>query len=91
MQRTTMQVGGKSYLLAQGQNVDDVQQAAVDAAKQGAGVVKVTVLGNRELGIVVTPGVPIIFESEIVPDEARDDGNLGAPFEVPILDSYFDA
>jgi hypothetical protein len=33
--------------------------------------------------IVVTPGVPITFETDEVPDEARDDGNLTAPSKSP--------
>jgi len=43
--------------------------------------VRVTLYGNRQLAILVSPGVPITFEMEEVPDEDRDDGDLRNPFE----------
>jgi hypothetical protein len=85
MQRITMSIDGTSYVLAQGQQVSEIEAAVVDAARDGADVVSVVLYGNRALDVVVTPGVPITFESEEVPSETRDDGDLIAPFEVPDL------
>lgn len=45
-----------------------------------------TLYGNRTLDVVVTPGVPITFETEEVPDDSRDDGDLDGPFDVPDLE-----
>jgi hypothetical protein len=81
MQRTTLIVNDTSYPLAQGQEVDAIQAAALEAVHQGGGLIKVTTYGNREVSILVSAGVPLVFESEEVPDESRDDGNLDFPFE----------
>jgi hypothetical protein len=86
VQRVTMNVDGTSYPLAQGQEIDTIEAAVVQAARDGADLVTVTLYGNRALDIVVTPGVPITFETEEVPDEARDDGDLSVPFDVPEFD-----
>jgi hypothetical protein len=80
MKRTTLTIGGIPYLLAQGQSVDSIKDAVVQAARTGADLVTVTVVGNRELDILVTPGVAITFESEDVPADHRDTGDLEAPF-----------
>lgn len=54
--------------------------AVVEAARTGADLVTVTVVGNRELDILVTPGVVITFAPEDVPVDDRDTGDLEAPF-----------
>lgn len=86
MQRITMNVDGTTYPLAQGQEVADIEAAVVGAARNGADVVNVTLYGNRTLDVVVTPGVPITFETEDVPEDSRDDGDLDDPFDVPDLE-----
>jgi hypothetical protein len=88
MKRTTVRIAGAPYLLAQGQDLDDIRQAVVAAARSGADLVRVTVVGNREVEILVTPGVPLTFESEEVPEDAADDGDLDAPFVFPHMDDY---
>jgi hypothetical protein len=90
MERITMRVDGEAHQLAQNQDRESIADAVVQADRDGAGVVTVTVVGNRILDVVVTPGVPITFESETVPDDDRDDGDLEAPFDVPEFDAYFD-
>jgi hypothetical protein len=55
----------------------------MQAARYGAVLATVALYGNRALDIVVIPGVPITFESEEVPDGARDDGNLSGPSKSP--------
>jgi hypothetical protein len=86
VQRVTMNIDGTSYALAQGQEIDTIEASVVQAARDGADLVTVTLYGNRALDVVVTPGVPITFETAEVPDEARDDGDLTVPFEVPEFD-----
>jgi hypothetical protein len=90
MERITMRVDGEAHLLAQNQDRESIAEEIVQADRDGAGVVTVTVVGNRTLDVVVTPGVPITFESETVPEDDRDDGDLEAPFEVPEFDTYFE-
>jgi hypothetical protein len=89
MERITMRVDGEAHLLAQDQDREVIAEAVVQADRDGAGIVTVTVVGNRTLDVVVTPGVPITFETETVPDDDRDDGDLEAPFEAPEFDAYF--
>jgi hypothetical protein len=81
MRRVTMQIDRKTYALAQGQDTDAIEQKVVEAARDGADMVTVTLVGNRELDILVSPGVPITFESEDVAEDDRDDGDLAAPFD----------
>ena len=73
MERITMYVDGVAHLLAQGQDQAAIKAAVVKAAKDGADIVTVTVAGDRELDVLVTPGISITFESETVPEDTRDD------------------
>jgi hypothetical protein len=81
MQRTTLIVNNTSYPLAQGQDTDTIEAAAVEAVHEGGGMITATAYGNREVSILVSEGVPLVFESQEVPSESRDDGNLGSPFD----------
>jgi hypothetical protein len=87
VQRIIMNIDGTTYYLAQGQNIATIEDAIVAADREGGEVVKVTLYGNRNLDVVATPGVPITFEIEEVPDEDRDDGDLESPFDIP---DYYD-
>lgn len=81
MQRITITVSDTPHPLAQNQDITLIQAAALDAVRAGGNIVPVTLYGNRELAILISPGVPITFEVAEVPDEARDDGDLQSPFE----------
>jgi hypothetical protein len=81
MQRITLTVNDTSHPLAQGQDIENIQAAAIEALRKGGEAITVTLYGNRELTILVSPGVPLTFEMEEVPDEPRDDGDLTKPFE----------
>lgn len=89
MERITMHVDGVPHDLAQGQDISQVKEAVVQAAQDGAGMVSsVTLVGNRVLDVLVTPGTPIAFESEAVPEDVRDDDDLGVPFDYPSFDEF---
>jgi hypothetical protein len=81
MQRITITVSDTQHPLAQGQIIEDIETAALQAIRGGGDIVKVTLYGNRELAILVSPGVPITFEVAEVPEEDRDNGDLSNPFE----------
>jgi hypothetical protein len=81
MQRITITVSDTPHPLAQGQAIDVIEAAALAAVRSGGDVVRVTLYGNRQLAILVSPGVPITFEVADVPEEPRDDGDLENPFE----------
>jgi hypothetical protein len=80
MQRITLTVGDTAHPLAQNQDVGTIQAAALHAVRTGGDIVNVILYGNRQLAILVSPGVPITFEVAEVPDEERDDGDLASPF-----------
>jgi hypothetical protein len=88
MRRTTMQVNGRDYLLAQDQDVDAIKQAVLDALRDGGGMITTTLVGNRELDILFGTGIAITFQTEEVPDDDRDDGDLSSPFEIPEYDQW---
>ena len=81
MKRITITVSDTQYPLAQGQDVAVIEAAALEAVRAGGDLVRVTLYGNRELAILVSPGVAVTFEIADVPDEPRDDGDLSSPFE----------
>lgn len=85
-----MQIDGTAHLLAQGQDLNRIKGDVVAAAQDGAEMVTVTVVGNRTLDVLVTPGVPITFEAETVPDDDRDNGDLDAPFDVINFEDFED-
>ncbi|PZE86984.1 hypothetical protein [Curtobacterium sp. MCBD17_032] len=85
-----MTVDGTAHPLAQGQDLHTLEAAVVAADRAGADLVTVTLYGNRSLDVVVTPGVPITFEVEDVPDDDRDDGDLDNPFDVPDFEAFDD-
>ena len=66
-----MSVNGAPYMLAQGQDPEQIKNDVVAAARDGAEFVTVSVFGNRSLDVLVTPGVPITFESETVDFDPR--------------------
>jgi hypothetical protein len=88
MERVTVRVAGRPYILAQGQDPAEVKARITKAARNGGDFVTVTVLGNRSLDILVTAGLSLTFESETVAFDPQDDGNLDAPFLVPHVDDY---
>lgn len=81
MQRIIVTVSDTAHPLAHDQSIEVIEAAALAAVRSGGDIVKVTLYGNRELSILVSPGVPITFVVVEVPDEPRDDGDLDSPFE----------
>ncbi|MFW8745914.1 hypothetical protein, partial [Mesorhizobium japonicum] len=59
MLRTTINVYGVEYRLAQGRDVDEVKRASVAAVRANGDLVDVVVVGNRLVSILMSPGVPI--------------------------------
>jgi len=88
MEQVTMSVNGAPYILAQGQDPEQIKNDVVAAARDGAEFVTVSVFGNRSLDVLVTPGVPITFESETVDFDPHDDGDLDSQFFTSDLDDY---
>ena len=81
MQRITITVSDTPHPLAQDQDIADIETAALAAVRGGGDIVRVTLYGNRELAILVSPGVPITFMVADVREEDRYEGDLDRPFE----------
>jgi hypothetical protein len=80
MLRTSVTVDGQRYRLAQGQDIEAIKSAAVDAARAGAGLVDFVVVGNRAVSVLVTPAIRVLFEKHEVEDDVRDTGDTLSPF-----------
>jgi hypothetical protein len=83
MRRTTIHIDGHDYRVAQNQDIESIKQAAIEAVRDGGDFVTLTLVGNRELQVLVSTGVAITVQTDEVPDDDRDDGNLAVPFEYP--------
>jgi hypothetical protein len=80
MLRTSVTVDGQMYRLAQGQDVDAIKTAAVEAARAGAGLVDFIVVGNRAVSVLVTPAIRVLFERTEVERDDRDTGDTHFPY-----------
>jgi hypothetical protein len=80
MVRTEIAVNGGVHFLAQGQDLDDLKRRIVAAMKADGDFVNFTVVGNREVSVLVSPGTQVTFSIETVPFDARDTGDEDTPF-----------
>lgn len=89
MRRDTVKIGEDRFLLAQGHDIEIVKAATVAALRANGDLVDLVVYGNREVSVLVSPGVAVLFTSEIVEDEdqdSRDTGDVSFPF--PAISDY---
>jgi hypothetical protein len=80
MKRHFVDIAGTTFFLAQGGDIQDVKNAVVAAIRNGGDLVDLVVLGNAEVSVAVSPGVPVIFRSEEVDIDLRDTGDVSDPF-----------
>jgi hypothetical protein len=84
MRQDTVRVGNDRFVLAQGHSIDDVKAATVAALRANGDLVDLVVYGNREVSVLISPGVPVVFTSEIIAvgeEDHRDTGDVGHPFD----------
>jgi hypothetical protein len=84
MRRDTVTVAGERFVLAQGHGLDDVKEHTVRAARDGGGLIDLVVLGNAEVSVLITPGVPVVFTSEMIEyddQDPRDTGDVTSVFD----------
>jgi hypothetical protein len=86
MKRYTITVGSKSYILAQGHEIDDLRRLVVDAVHSGGAFVEFVVLGNRQISALVSAGLPVIVEMAEVEVDERDTGDVQYPFTIDPFD-----
>lgn len=84
IRQNTVRVGNDRFLLAQGHSLDDVKAATVAALRANGDLIDLVVYGNKEVSVLISPGVPVVFTSEIVElddHDGRDTGDLERPFD----------
>ncbi|KZX21959.1 hypothetical protein [Rathayibacter tanaceti] len=81
MIRTTVTIEGKTYGLSQGTDVDDLKQSATRATQAGGGLIDFVIVGNRQVSVLISSGVPVIFEELEVLDDDRDTGDVHRPWD----------
>lgn len=80
MVRTEVLVNGESYLLAQGQDLEDLRVRFEDAARDGSKFVDFVVVGNRSMAVLVSPRTEIVISSQSVQFDPRDTGDDEEPY-----------
>ena len=80
MVRTEMEVDGRSYFLAQGQDVGLLKRRVEEAVNGPAAFVDFVVVGNRSVSLLVSAGARVIFSVETVQIDARDTGDEDFPY-----------
>jgi hypothetical protein len=81
MKRTTLTIDGHSFVLAQNTPLDELKSAAERAVSEGGRFVDLTLVGNIAVSALVSPGVSVVLTSHDVPEDNRDTGNLGDPYQ----------
>ena len=84
MRQDTVRIGNDRFVLAQGHSIDDVKAATVAAMRANGDLVNLVVYGNKEVSVLVSPGVPVIFTSEFLEEDDedhRDTGDVENPFD----------
>ena len=84
MRRDTVRIGEDRFVLAQGHSLDDVKTATVAAMRANGDLVNLVVYGNKEVSVLVSPGVAVVFTSETIEaddQDTRDTGDVHAPFD----------
>jgi hypothetical protein len=82
MRRTTLTVGGRAFVLDPDQDVDQLQAAAVNAVKAGGATVDFGPVGSRMLSVVLSPGVPVFFETVEYEEDRAEIDRSAHPFDI---------
>jgi len=81
VQQTTIAIGDIQFALAQNSDIDHLKATALAAVQNGAGFLHFTVVGNREVSVLLPAGTIVIFTTGEVPEDRRDSGDLNYPYE----------
>lgn len=87
--RTVVQTGAEAHVLATDQDVLALKDRLADAARSGGAFVALTLAGGRVLDVLVTPGLYVAVESQIV-DTSVGEGSLGE-WPLSLADDFSDA
>jgi len=78
--RTELGIDGRSYYLAQGQDLGALREAIEEAARTHAKFVDFVVVGNRSVSVLITRRTQVAFSVETVQFDPRDTGDQEAPY-----------
>jgi hypothetical protein len=67
-------INGRDYVVSQTQDIEQIKEATVTIAKSGAGLLDFIGFDGREVSVLITPGVALVFESFEAPAEQDSDG-----------------
>jgi hypothetical protein len=88
MERTTMHIGDRSYILAQDHNADALRQQLLSAVQAGGGWVQVELITGRALDVLVSPGITITTETETFEPDALTETVPFASLDMVSLGEY---
>ena len=69
MRRTILSIDGRRFLLSLALDTEELEKRLVQAVRDHGDMVSFTVAGDREVCVLVSPGVAVILEHEDVPTE----------------------
>lgn len=84
MRQDTVRIGNDRFVLAQGHSIDEVKAATVAAMRANGDLVDLVVYGNKEISVLVSPGVSVVFTSELIDaddEDHRDNGDVENSFD----------
>lgn len=72
MLRTTLRIDGQVFLLSDGTDIPALKQDILAAVQAGAAFVNFDTHGNESVSVLMTPNIPVQFESMESEDEVVD-------------------
>lgn len=72
MRRTEMVIRDDRYVIDAATDLEVVKASVLAAVRDSGGYVTFTTPPAREVTVLITPSVPVTFESRIVPDESGE-------------------
>ena len=80
MVRTQLAVNDAVFLLAQGEELDDLKSRIESAAQSPGKFVDFTVVGNRSVSVLISSRTTVTLSTETVQLDPRDNGDDLRPF-----------
>ncbi|WP_308122706.1 hypothetical protein [Microbacterium marinilacus] len=80
MIRSEIAIDARSYYLAQDQDIRQLRARIEEAVQAGGRFVDFTEVGNRQVSVLMTAATRVVISLETVQFDARDTGDLGAPY-----------
>jgi hypothetical protein len=81
MQRTTLTIDGHSDVLAHSTHMGMLKSSVEDAVRDGGRFVDLTLAGNIDVSVLISPGVAVYLSTHEVEDDDRDTGDLAKPYD----------